>query len=446
MKKKESNKKFNTGLPIYNPNSCGIDIGSTQYDVAIPDGNTGHIVRQFGTFTKDLEALVTWLLENHITTVAIESTGVYWINLYLKLQEAGIDPYLVNAKHVKNVTGRKRDDTDAIWLQKLHACGLLQNSFQPERNFNTLRTYVRHRNKLLQTAADSARRMQKALDLMNIKIHNVISDILGKTGMLLIKAILNGERDPEELLKLKDSRIKASDQDILDSLKGIWNDDYIFLLQQAYDQYIFLQKQVKQCDDKIEKTLVLLYAEVKGGDITELDTTKQGRLTKNEFPFNARLLMQGIVGIDLCNVPGLSETTVVKLISEIGTDMGKWKSSIHFSAWMNLVPNTKITGGKVISSRMQRKKNYAGLALRMSSSNMSRSKSPLGDFARRMKSRLGGKGAVVASAHKLARIIYYLIQNQQEYDSTIIIEKQIAWKQKRIESLEKQLSKLKGAA
>ena len=446
MKKKESDKKFNTGLPIYNPNSCGIDIGSTQYDVAIPDGNTGHIVRQFGTFTKDLEALVTWLLENHIITVAIESTGVYWINLYLKLQEAGIDPYLVNAKHVKNVTGRKRDDTDAIWLQKLHACGLLQNSFQPERNFNTLRTYVRHRNKLLQTAADSARRMQKALDLMNIKIHNVISDILGKTGMLLIKAILNGERNPEEVLKLKDSRIKASDQDILDSLKGIWNDDYIFLLQQAYDQYIFLQKQVKQCDDKIEKTLVLLYAEVKGGDITELDTTKPGRLTKNEFPFNARLLMQGIVGIDLCNVPGLSETTVVKLISEIGTDMGKWKSSIHFSAWMNLVPNTKITGGKVISSRMQRKKNYAGLALRTSSSNMSRSKSPLGDFARRMKSRLGGKGAVVASAHKLARIIYYLIQNQQEYDSTIIIEKQIAWKQKRIESLEKQLSKLKGAA
>ena len=446
MKKKESNKKFNTGLPIYNPNSCGIDIGSMQYDVAIPDGNTGHIVRQFGTFTKDLEALVTWLLENHIITVAIESTGVYWINLYLKLQEAGIDPYLVNAKHVKNVTGRKRDDTDAIWLQKLHACGLLQNSFQPERNFNTLRTYVRHRNKLLQTAADSARRMQKALDLMKIKIHNVISDILSKTGMLLIKAILNGERNLEELLKLKDSRIKASDQDILDSLKGIWNDDYIFLLQQAYDQYIFLQKQVKQCDDKIEKTLVLLYAEVKGGDITELDTTKPGRLTKNEFPFNARLLMQGIVGIDLCNVPGLSETTVVKLISEIGTDMGKWKSSSHFSAWMNLVPNTKITGGKVISSRMQRKKNYAGLALRMSSSNMSRSKSPLGDFARRMKSRLGGKGAVVASAHKLARIIYYLIQNQQEYDSTIIIEKQIAWKQKRIESLEKQLSKLKGAA
>lgn len=446
MKKKESDKKFNTGLPIYNPNSCGIDIGSTQYDVAIPDGNTGHIVQQFGTFTKNLEALVAWLLENHITTVAIESTGVYWINLYLKLQEAGIDPYLVNAKHVKNVTGRKRDDTDAIWLQKLHACGLLQNSFQPERNFNTLRTYVRQRNKLLQTASDSARRMQKALDLMNVKIHNVISDILGKTGMLLIKAILNGERNPEELLKLKDSRIKASDQDILDSLKGIWNDDYIFLLQQAYDQYFFLQKQVKQCDDKIEKTLILLYAEVKDGDITELNTTKQGRLTKNEFPFNARLLMQGIVGIDLCNVPGLSETTVVKLISEIGTDMGKWKSSSHFSAWMNLVPNTKITGGKVISSRMQRKKNYAGLALRMSASNMSRSKSPLGDFARRMKSRLGGKGAVVASAHKLARIIYYLIQNQQEYDNTIIIEKQIAWKQKRIESLEKQLSKLKGAA
>ncbi|MBC34592.1 MAG: IS110 family transposase [Bacteroidetes bacterium] len=446
MKKKESKMKFNTGLPIYNPNSCGIDIGSTQYDVAIPDGNTGHIVQQFGTFTKDLEALVTWLLENGITTVAIESTGVYWINLYLKLQEVGIDPYLVNAKHVKNVTGRKRDDTDAIWLQKLHACGLLQKSFQPERNFHTLRTYVRQRNKLVQNASDCARRMQKALDLMNVKIHNVISDILGKTGMLLIEAILNGERSPEELLKLKDRRIKASDQDILDSLNGIWNDDYIFLLQQAYDQYNFLHKQIKQCDDKIEGILISLYAKVKHGDITGLNTKKKRRPTKNDFPFNARLLMQGIVGVDLCRVTGLSETTVVKLISEIGTDMSKWKSSNQFSAWMNLVPNTKITGGKVISSKMQRKKNYAGLALRMAASNMSKSKSPLGDFARRMKSRLGGKGAVVASAHKLARIIYYLIENQKEYDSSIMIEKQIVWKQKRIECLEKQLAKLKNAA
>ncbi len=446
MKKKEKKKRFKRGLPIYNPDSAGIDIGTSQYDLAIPDGNEGHIVKQFGTFTKDLEALVKCLVDYNITTVAIESTGIYWINLYLKLQEAGIDPYLVNAKHAKNVTGRKKDDTDAIWLQKLHECGLLQKSYQPEREFYTLRTYVRQRNKLLQTGADSVRRMQKALDLMNVKIHIVISDILGKTGMKIIEAILDGERDPEKLMKLKDRRIKASDQDIVDSLNGIWNDDFIFLLQQAYDQYFFMQKQVKQCDEKIEEILTNLYAQVKEGDITDLNTKKKGFLGKNQFAFNARLLMHGIVGVDLCNVDGLSETTVVKLIAEFGTDMKKWKSSSHFAAWMNLVPNTKITGGKIISSRMQKKKNHAGLALRMAASNMSKSKSPLGSFSRRMKSRVGGKGAVVASAHKLAKIIYHLISTQQEFNSSKLIEDQIEWKQKRIENLEKQLAKLKNTA
>ncbi len=446
MKNENKNKKVKLveGLPIHHPNSAGIDVGTGQYDVAIPNKGNSHLVQQFGTFTKDLEALINWLVENKITTVAIESTGIYWINLYLKLQEAGIDPYLVNAKYVKNVTGRKKDDTDAIWLQKLHSCGLLQKSFQPERNFYTLRTYVRQRNKNIQLCSDCARRMQKALELMNVKIHNVISDILGKTGMLVIEAILEGERNPKELLKLKDKRIKASEQDIIDSLNGIWNEDYIFLLQQAYDHYWFLQNQSKQCNEKIEALLVEMYAEVRQGDITDLK--KKKTVGKNQFAFDARKLMHGIVGVDLCRIDGLSEMSVVKLIAEVGTDMKKWKSGKHFAAWMNLTPNTKITGGKIISSRMQKRKNHAGLALRMASSNMSKSKSPLGDYSRRMKSRLGGKGAVVASAHKMARIIYHLIEKQIEYDNAVIIENQIAWKQKRIKSLEMQLNKLKNVA
>lgn len=446
MRNTDKKKKLKGGLPISNPNSAGIDIGSEQYDVAIASGTSNHIVHQFGTFTKDLEALVKWLLDNKITTVAIESTGVYWINLYLKLQEAGIEPYLVNAKHAKNVTGRKKDDTDAIWLQKLHACGLLQKSFQPERSFYTLRTYVRQRNKQLQIGSDCVRRMQKALDLMNVKVHNVISDILGKTGMLIIEGILDGIRDPKEFLKFKDARIKASDENMIDSMNGIWNEDYIFLLQQAYDQYWFLQKQAKECEKKIEKLLIDMYAEIKDGDITDIQVKKKGVIGKNQFSFDARKLLHGIVGVDLCRINGLSETTIVKLISETGTDMTKWKSEKHFSAWMNLVPNTKITGGKIISSRMQKRKNNAGLALRMASSNMSKSKSPLGDFARRMKSRLGGKGAVVASAHKMAKIIYHLIKNQVEFDNTVILENQISWKQSKIRSLEKQLAKLQDVA
>jgi hypothetical protein len=288
--------------------------------------------------------------------------------------------------------------------------------------------------------------MQKALDLMNVKIHNVISDILGKTGIKIIKAILEGVREPEEFLKLKDGRIKANDQDIIDSLNGIWNDEYIFLLQQAYDAYDFSQKQAKQCEEKIEKQLVKIYAEVKQGDITELKLDKKHKAAKNQFSFNARFLLYGIVGVDLCKVDGLNESTVVKLIAEIGIDMSKWKSDKHFAAWMNLVPNTKITGGKVISSKMEKKKNFAGLALRMSCSNLSKSKKPLGDYARRMKSRLGGKGAVVASAHKIARIIYHLISTQTEFKQEEVIKSQIDWKQKRIRHLEKQLAKLNKVA
>jgi len=437
-------KRFNGGLPVLNLNAAGIDVGATQYDVAIVKEDTDyHSVEQFGTFTKDLIGLVDYLKFNKVTTVAIESTGIYWINLYLMLENAGIEPYLVNAKHVKNVTGRKKDDTDAIWLQKLHACGLLQKSFQPDSVFYTLRTYVRHREKILQVGADSVRRMQKALELMNVKIHNVISDILGKTGMAIIRAILQGVRTPEVFLKYKNPRIEASDQEIVDSLNGIWNDEYIFLLRQAYEAYCFSQKQTRECDEKIEKTLIQIYAKVKDGDISELESLQKKSVGKNQFYFNAKKIMHGIVGVDLCKIDGISEVTAVKLISEIGIDMKKWKSAKHFAAWMNLVPNTKITGGKIISSRMQKKKNHAGLILRMASSNLSKSKSPLGDYARRMRSRIGGKGAVVASAHKVSKIIYHLISKQIEFESSLLVENQINWKKRQIGNLEKRLENLK---
>lgn len=238
FKKEIKEKRFSQGLPVLNLHAGGIDIGSTKYDVAISDDFEGHIVREFGSYTQDLKDIVNWLLSNGITTVAIESTGVYWLNLYLMLEEVGIEPYLVNAK---NVSGRKKDDTDAVWLQKLHCCGLLQKSFQPDIDFRRLCTYIRQRKNLIRLGADCVRRMQKAFELMNIKLHNVISDILGKTGMLITSAILNGERNPEELLKLKDNRIKASEDDIKLSLEGVWNEEYLFMLKQAYDGYHFIK-------------------------------------------------------------------------------------------------------------------------------------------------------------------------------------------------------------
>lgn len=438
-------KKYGQGLPVVNPHAAGIDIGDTMHDVAISNG-AHHEVRKYPAFTEDLEQMVVWLRSAGVTTVAMESTGIYWLNLYLLLEEAGIEPYLVNAKHVKNVTGRKRDDSDAVWLQKLHSCGLLQKSFQPKASTRVLRTYVRQRKNLVSLSSDSVRRMQKALELMNIKLHTVISDILGKTGMDMITAILEGERDPDQLLKLKDGRIKAPEEQIRKSLQGIWNKEYLFMLQQAYDGYHFYQVQIKQCEDKIKEQLLMQVAQIAPGELEALDITRKKKLKKNEFAFDAPLLLRKVVGIDLCAIDSLSEISALELIAEIGTDMNQWKNSKHFAAWLNLVPNTKITGGKIISSKMQKKKNQAGLSLRMAASNLSKSKSPLGDYARKMRSRIGKKGAVVASAHKLARIIYTMIKEQIDYDPNLFLENQQKWRQQRIKYLEKQLHQLKEVA
>ncbi|MEQ9383580.1 MAG: IS110 family transposase [Imperialibacter sp.] len=443
--KKTVKKHLGKGMPVFNPHAAGIDIGDRMHDVAIDRGNT-HEVRQYDSFTQDLESLVAWLKKEGITTVAMESTGVYWLNLYLLLEEAGIEPYLVNARHVKNVTGRKKDDTDAIWLQKLHSCGLLQKSFQPDADIRVLRTYVRQRKKLITNSSDSARRMQKALELMNIKLHTVISDILGKTGMSMVTAILNGERDVDALIKLKDGRVKASEEEIRKSLHGIWSEEHLFMLRHSYHSYQFFQSQKSECDEKIKQCLLSQVAKVNQGDITGIGTEKTTRLKKNEFTFDARGLMHSLLGIDLCQIEGISEISAVELIAEIGTNMSKWKNVKHFSAWLNLAPNTKITGGKIISSKMQKKKNQAGLTLRMAASNLTKSKSDFGDYARKMRSRLGKKGGVVAGAHRLARIIYTLIKEKKQYDTAILALNHQKWKEHKIKYLEQQLSKLKAVA
>ena len=268
-------KSFSQGLPVFHPYAGGIDIGDTAFDVAVSDGVSGFEVRKYSTFTEDTINCVDWLSSIGITTVAMEATGIYWLNLYLMLEEAGIEPYLVNAKHVKNVIGRKKDDTDAIWLQKLHSCGLLQKSFQPDSEIRELRTYVRQRRNLVSISSDSVRRMQKALELMNIKLHTVISDILGKTGLQMVDAILKGERNPDELIKLKDPRIKASEEIIKKSLTGIWREEYLFMLKQACEEYRFYQFQISACEEKIKELLLKQAPQILDGDITDFHLEKK---------------------------------------------------------------------------------------------------------------------------------------------------------------------------
>lgn len=274
-------KRFSQGLPVFNPFAGGIDIGDTKFDVAISNGATGFEVREYSTFTEDTVNLVNWLVSENITTVAMEATGIYWLNLYLMLEQAGIEPYLVNAKYVKNVTGRKKDDTDAIWIQKLHTCGLLNKSFQPDSDIRELRTYVRQRTNLINIASDSVRRMQKAMELMNLKLHVVITDMLGKTGLQMVCAILKGEHNPDELIKLKDPRIKATDEEIKKSLTGIWRQEYLFTLKQAYEEYMFYQSQIASCEEHIKECLLKQVAQITQGDVPNVRVKKKGKRTNS---------------------------------------------------------------------------------------------------------------------------------------------------------------------
>jgi transposase len=483
MKKEVAEKKIvrmGSGLPVFNAHAAGIDIGDTLHCVAISAGIDSHEVLTTSAFTCDLHEIVTYLQANGITTVAMESTGIYWLPLYILLEEAGIEPYLVYAAHVKNVTGRKKDDSDSIWLQKLHTCGLLQKSFQPDNDVRQLRTYVRQRKKLILLGSDAVRRMQKSLELMNIKLHTVISDLLGKTGMAMLKAIIGGERDPKMLSLLCDPRIKASQEEIVKSLEGVWHEEYLFLLEQAVENYEFHQRQIKRCEEKIHEQLLKQVAIVKEGDISGVsvpvstqiadvnvnsvvaqtipDQTKNvsaGKVAnvvkvvkakKNQFDSPIATYLTEIAGVDLTKIPGISEVTALEFLSEVGIDMSKWKSSKHFAAWLNVCPNTKITGGKIISSKMMKKDNKAGQCLRQAASCLSANKSPMGDYYRTMRSRLGGKGAVVATAHKMARIIYNMIINKTEYNQQMVIGNQEKVKQDKIKKLEKALDRLRNAA
>jgi len=446
--KEQTKKRAIQGLPVIQPYAAGADIGDTQHDIAINNGTSGLIVRTFKSFTEDLREAVKWLIEEGITTIAMESTGVYYLPFYLMLEEAGIEPYLVNAKHVKNVTGRKRDDTDAMWIQRLHSCGLLQKCFQPDNNDRRLRTYVRQRKGLVNRCSDEVRRMQKSLELMNIKVHTVISDLQGKTGMQIIEAILDGEKNPVNLSKLKDPRIQASDEEIIKSLEGIWEDEYLFTLQQAHDTYFFFQQQIKDCETKIYDHLLNQTAMINQGDITseQYPTTRKTKLKKNQYYFPVTPFLKTMCGVDLCQIPGISESHALEFISETGRDTSKWKSSKHFSAWLNLAPNTKITGGKIFSSRIMHKKNKAGLVLRVAASSLSRNKTPIGDFHRRMCAKYGGKGACVATAHKLSRTIFCMLDKREEFRMDMLLESQKKFRENRIKQLEKQLARMKHVA
>jgi transposase len=442
--KKEKVKRISQ-LTVINPTAAGIDVSDTEMMVAYPISPEQLEIRVFGCFTRDLHSIANCLKENGTTTIAMESTGVYWIPLFLLLQEYGFEVYLVNAKHVKNVTGRKDDESDAEWIQKLHSCGLLSASFQPDNMVRTLRSMVRHRKNLVRTSSTYLNRMQKAMELMNIKLHTIISDIDGKTGLLILEAILAGERDPEVLADLRDKRIKASREDIIKSLEGHWTTEHLFELGQCYQLYCTHRQMIDECDKEIEKQLVIQIASKNEGVIPDIPKVKRKASGKHKVQFNLTADLKEILKVDVTEVFGINELSALTILSEVGCDMTKWKTEHHFTSWLGLAPNTKISGGKVISSRIMKKKHHAGQSFRMAANGLYNSKSPLGDYFRRLRAKAGAPKAVVATARKLAIIYYKMVANKEAFNPKALDDYRKKYNEKKINQLKRKIAQLEAA-
>jgi transposase len=404
-------------LECIEPNAAGIDVGAREIYVAVAGDRDPEPVRCFSTFTEELQAIAAWLKQCGVASVAMESTGVYWIPLYEVLEEAGLRVCLVNSRHVKHVPGRKSDVSDCQWLQYLHAVGLLRGSFRPEAAICALRALSRHRSNLVEAAAVHVQHMQKALTQMNLQIHHVLSDITGKSGLAIVDAILAGKRDPEQLARLADGRIRAERETVIKSLVGNYRSEHLFTLRQSLEAYRHYQKMLLDCDREIEQRMGQLPNQPNGGQ--PLEGHKRGKRRKNQFHFDMGKELYRVLGTDLTVVPGLSALTVHTLVTEIGTDFGRFPNVAAFTSWLTLCPGSNKSGGKVLSSKTRKSNSRLAAALRLAAQTLHKSHSYLGAYYRRMRARLGAPQAITAAAHKLARIVYHLITTRTAYDESI---------------------------
>jgi transposase len=418
-------------LGCINPMVAGLDIGASSIFACVGIGNGTQEVREFPSFTADLKSMVNWLKHHGVRSVAMESTGVYWIPVYDILAESGFEVLLVNARHLKAVPGRKTDIKDCQWIQQLHSYGLLRGSFRPDNECVTLRTYVRQRARLFESAATQVQLIHKALTQMNLQLNLVISDITGATGMKIIRAIVAGQRDPIQLAELRHYKCKKEKEEIARALEGNFRPELIFALQQSLQGYDFFHTQIVACEEEIEKILLqwsqtedLSYTvkqqkelsddikkKVKGGQGLQ----KKSEYNRSPYHFDAAGSLRKILGVDLTEIPGFDANTIVKVIAEIGTDMSRWPTVKHFTSWLSLCPGNKISGGKVLSSKTKPSANKAAHALRLAANVLYHSKTALGAYFRRMRARLGAPKAITAAAHKLARILYNMIKNHQSF-------------------------------
>jgi transposase len=457
--KKHKKTKPKEAKPLHEPvaNAAGIDLGATEIWAAVPPERCQLSIRRFGAFTQDLKALVAWLVDCGIGSVAMEATGVYWIPLYQLLCDAKVEIYLVNARHVKNVPGRKSDVRDCQWLQYLHSVGLLQPSYRPDQAVCELRTIFRCRGNLLKQGAENLQHMQAALDQMNIKLHYVIDDLSGQTGQAIIQAILNGEREPLRLAKYRNKRIKASEETIAKSLEGDWRKEHLFVLRVAWQNAKHLQEQIKKCDQELmeyarqleaspvvaqpTRPLRILGLNPEPGvaprnPASALRPVKPRRKTsKNEPDGPWREELHRFFGVDLTLIPSIGVLSGITLMTELGNDLSAFKKSHHFSSWLCLCPDNETSASKVLHRSTRRSQNRVRQTLRMAASSLHHDKSYLGDKYRRLRARLGAPKAITAMAHQLARIIWHMLTYRVPFDIGIFAAQEKANQTRRLNRL-----------
>lgn len=449
-------------LPQINPHAAGIDVGSVEHWVCVPEDSVtagqSHI-RSFGGFTADLDGLVEWMLACGIKTVALEATGVYWIPLAQKVEAAGIEVVLVNARHLKNVPGRKTDVKDCQWIQQLHSYGLLQGSFRPPQDICQLRSLMRHRDNLVSSCGREVQHMQKSLQQMNLHLHHAVSDLTGATGLRILDAILAGERDPEVLVELRDDKLckKTTKEEMKQALQGDWKEEHLFVLRQSLESYRHYLKQLTACEAEVERALAAVVIpkpgepptpapknpKAKEGDPKKrkkkrFHPHKTGSGLKRDFTEE----LKRICGVDLTQILGLNVLSILIIISEIGLDMRRWRSAKAFCSWLGLCPGNKISGGKVLDSRTVHVVNRVSILLRGIAPSIGKTDTWLGLFHRRMRARLGPAGANTATARKLACLVYHLLRYKEEFidvDHLVFLDK---IRKQRLARLRKQAEEL----
>jgi transposase len=429
----KKHRKLDRSLPVMRPNAGGIDVGAREIFVAVPADRDTDSVQSFPTFTEDLHVLADWLQRCRVDTVAMESTGVYWIPLFQILEARGIEVHLVNAQHVHHVPGRKSDTLDCQWLQYLHSVGLLKASFRPEHAVCEIRSLMRHRESLIQMACVHVQHMHKSLDQMNLQIHHVISDITGVTGLAIVDAIVAGKTNPKELAELRNYRIKASIETVIKSLVGDYRPEHIFTLKQSLTAYRHYQQLIADCDQEIQQR-VQTFETKNDGPTATADSSSTTSPAASGFDLHRHL--ERIFGVDLTGMPGFDTLRIQTIFSELGADLSKFPTDDSFSSWLNLCPKDGTSAGRRIRGPQVKTKNRIAQTFRMAAQSLHNNKSYLGDYYRSQRARHGALKATKNVAHKLARIFYHLVTTRKPYDETVFAKLEARNRQRRLHKLQ----------